>query len=111
MKLLDSLKEPPGGWRYLDPDLKTWVASKSFESLVQDVVEIRFNKGLPVDNHIRQMVEDQVCDRLGWDFCDKGVGDAVHAIAKPIAKVLDKTLGTNFSGCGACAKRRARLNT
>ena len=38
------------------------------------------------------------------------LGDKVHAVAQPIAKVIDKTLGTNIQGCGACAKRREKLN-
>ena len=38
------------------------------------------------------------------------VGDKVHAIAHPIAKAIDKTVGTNISKCGACAKRREKLN-
>lgn len=39
-----------------------------------------------------------------------GLGDKVHAIAHPIAGAIDKTLGTNIKGCGACAKRREKLN-
>ena len=39
-----------------------------------------------------------------------GLGDKVHAIAQPIAKAIDKTVGTNISKCGACAKRREKLN-
>lgn len=39
-----------------------------------------------------------------------GLGDAVELVAKPIARVLDRVLGTRISGCGACAKRRRRLN-
>ena len=39
-----------------------------------------------------------------------GLGDKVHAIAHPIAGAIDRTLGTNIKGCGACAKRRDKLN-
>ena len=39
-----------------------------------------------------------------------GLGDRVHAIAQPIAGAIDKALGTNIKGCGACAKRREALN-
>jgi hypothetical protein len=34
----------------------------------------------------------------------------VEKIAQPIAKVIDKALGTNVQGCGGCKKRKARLN-
>ena len=40
----------------------------------------------------------------------RGLGDKVHAIAQPIAGAIDKALGTNIKGCGACAKRREALN-
>jgi len=39
-----------------------------------------------------------------------GLGDKVHAIAHPIAKAIDKTVGTKISTCSACAKRREKLN-
>ena len=38
------------------------------------------------------------------------LGDAVAAVAKPIAKALDHLLGTDLTNCGGCAGRRARLN-
>lgn len=40
----------------------------------------------------------------------RGLGDKVHAVAQPIAGAIDKALGTNIKGCGACAKRREALN-
>lgn len=38
------------------------------------------------------------------------LGDLVHAIAHPIARALDATLGTNLQNCSACAQRRETLN-
>ena len=40
----------------------------------------------------------------------RGIGDVVHKVAQPIAKVIDKTLGTKIQKCGGCAKRREALN-
>lgn len=42
----------------------------------------------------------------------KGVklGDKVHSVAQPIAKVIDRVIGTEIQGCSACAKRREKLN-
>ena len=41
---------------------------------------------------------------------ENGLGDKVHAIAQPIAKAIDKAVGTKISTCGACARRREKLN-
>ena len=40
----------------------------------------------------------------------RGLGDAVASVAQPIAGAIDKALGTNIKGCGACARRREKLN-
>lgn len=37
-------------------------------------------------------------------------GDRIASVAQPIAKAIDKALGTNIKGCSACAKRREKLN-
>jgi hypothetical protein len=38
------------------------------------------------------------------------LGDKVHSVAQPIAKVIDRVIGTEIQGCSACAKRREKLN-
>ncbi len=45
----------------------------------------------------------QVAERLG-------LGDAVAAIAQPIAKAIDAVAHTNIQNCGGCKKRREMLN-
>lgn len=40
----------------------------------------------------------------------RGLGDRVHDVLAPLAKWLDRRLGTRFMTCQACARRRARLN-
>lgn len=40
----------------------------------------------------------------------RGLGDVVHAVARPIAAAIDAIAGTDIKNCGACAKRRAELN-
>lgn len=40
----------------------------------------------------------------------RGLGDAVAAMAQPIARVLDGALGTNIQNCGGCKARREALN-
>lgn len=38
------------------------------------------------------------------------LGDAVHAVAHPVAKAVDKIAGTKLANCSACEARRQRLN-
>lgn len=40
----------------------------------------------------------------------RGLGDAVARLAEPIARELDRRLGTHIVGCGGCKKRREALN-
>lgn len=40
----------------------------------------------------------------------RGLGDVVHAVAQPIARVIDRVAGTKLAECGGCARRRAVLN-
>jgi hypothetical protein len=39
-----------------------------------------------------------------------GLGDAVAALASPVAAASDSMFGTSLSSCGGCAKRREALN-
>lgn len=39
-----------------------------------------------------------------------GLGDLVYRVANPIARILDRVLGTRLRGCGGCARRRRALN-
>ncbi len=49
-------------------------------------------------------------DLPGWKAPAPGVGDQVERIAQPVAKVIDKVLGTNVQQCGGCKRRRDYLN-
>ena len=40
-----------------------------------------------------------------------GLGDAVAAVAQPIARVVDAVAGTTLVSCAACAARKAALNS
>jgi hypothetical protein len=40
----------------------------------------------------------------------RGAGDVVERIAKPVARMIDRTFGTNLVECPSCAKRRETLN-
>jgi len=40
----------------------------------------------------------------------RGLGDVVHAVAQPVAKVIDAVVGTRIQGCAGCGRRRAKWN-
>jgi hypothetical protein len=39
-----------------------------------------------------------------------GLGDAVAMVAQPIARTIDRVVGTAIAKCGGCAKRQEALN-
>jgi hypothetical protein len=39
-----------------------------------------------------------------------GLGDIVERAAKPIARLMDKLMGTDLENCGGCEGRRQALN-
>jgi len=49
-------------------------------------------------------------DSPDWKESIAGVGDIVHKVAQPIARVIDRVAKTNIQGCGGCKKRREALN-
>lgn len=40
----------------------------------------------------------------------RGLGDAVHKVAKPVAHALDWMFGTNWLNCQECEESRRKLN-
>ncbi len=40
----------------------------------------------------------------------RGAGDAVALVAKPVARALDRVLGTRLAKCGECKSRQEWLN-
>lgn len=39
-----------------------------------------------------------------------GMGDIVAIVAQPIARAIDSVAGTSIQTCGACQRRREKLN-
>ena len=112
MRLKDTSIVPPIGFTYQDPDTKMVITGGYFEELVRNVTRHRAANNLKINENQEQMIHDQICDKLGPDHCESfGLGDAVHALAQPIARAIDMVAGTNIRGCGSCAKRRAMLNS
>ena len=40
----------------------------------------------------------------------QGLGDRVASFLKPVARAVDRMLGTNLENCGSCEQRRQWLN-
>lgn len=49
-------------------------------------------------------------ESLRLKYSPAGLGDQVARLAKPIARALDATLGTNLASCPSCDDRQAALN-
>lgn len=112
VKIRDLSKIPELGWRYTSPDTGHQHTADTYEALVSSVAREKVQRGIQIPTYLEQMIQDQICDQNGGYGCESvGLGDMVHAVAQPIAKVIDRVAGTNVQGCGACAKRRAMLNS
>lgn len=112
MKLKSTLGPLPTGFVYQDYQTKAVLTASSFSELLKNVIRHRHLNGLTIHGNQEQMIHDQLCDKLGPEFCEGyGLGDVVHTLAQPIARAIDSVAGTNVQGCGACAQRRAKLNS
>ena len=40
----------------------------------------------------------------------RGLGDVIEAVAKPVAKVIDRIAGTDIQNCQDCSRRQQNLN-
>lgn len=40
----------------------------------------------------------------------RGLGDVVEAVAKPVARIIDRVTGSDLAHCPGCARRRDMLN-
>lgn len=66
--------------------------------------------GFALDN---DEFEENVCRNTPNIVCqegERGLGDVIHGLAQPIARLADLALGTNVAGCGGCLKRQHNLN-
>jgi hypothetical protein len=111
--LLDTAVVPRSGWVYKDEDTKQVITAGSFMGLVKNAVQHRKKNDLAVDAKIVDKIHAFLCEQNPEDFCAegyRGLGDAIHAVAQPIAGLIDAALGTNVRGCWSCAQRRDALN-
>ena len=67
-------------------------------------------KTIIINQSEEEEVETEIPKRVIEKKTVHGLGDAVHKIANPIARVIDNIAGTNIQQCGGCKKRRESLN-
>lgn len=111
--LRDTATVPRSGFVYRDPETKQVITAGNFLALIRNAVQHRKKNGLETDAKIVDRIHEYLCDNNPAEFCAegyRGLGDVVHAIAQPIAGVIDAALGTNIRGCWSCAQRREALN-
>lgn len=110
MRLKNTKTRPPTGFVYQDHDTKAVLTANSFEELLYRVNHHRHLNGLTLHGNQEQMIHDQLCDKLGPEHCESyGLGDAVHAIAQPIAKAIDTVAGNSTSRDAEHAQNEERI--
>ena len=71
--------------------------------------------GKPFEN-LTGTPSEMLANRMGWNpktgkpVRVQGLGDVVAKVAKPIARVADRVLGTNLANCRGCKSRQDAMN-
>jgi hypothetical protein len=104
---------PPGGFVFICEDGQRIDAS-NLRKLVAAVKDYLSGNSLPIPGDLMQIVEDQICDRVGPKFCWKGFGDKVATAIHVVAGAIDAVTGTQLQEaakqCKTCGQRRRKLN-
>ena len=101
---------PGQGFRYTHTQTNSSFQSHNLGNLRKQVDDFVSANGFTLNN---DEFEDNVCRNTPNCVCQesiRGLGDIVHIVANPIAKVIDSIAGTNLQGCGGCAARQKALN-
>lgn len=99
LHLLDPTSVPPGGFRYLCPETKTWIPAPSFWELVSAAERHRKANNLPVSQDFKFELEDQLCSHMPPGTCKHEIGVAVSGPRRlTFSDVVSatKTLGAWF---------------
>ena len=82
----------------------------STESMQQKRAALTVTTSSKEPNVGKKFLQDMPPASQQYEGPVRGMGDIVAKVAQPIAKGLDKVLGTNIQGCGGCKKRQEKLN-
>lgn len=107
---------PPDGWQYLQVETQATITGGDWYNLLDNIKSHRRANNIPIGNDFENAVEYDICQQLkarGHNWCERrvdGLGDVAYAVFHPIAKTIDRALGTNVKECGSCGKRRVQWN-
>lgn len=87
-----------------DLDLLAQIAKHRPEGYVEAVIDA----GRLVNGRV-QLTEREYL-RLRRRYSGIGLGDVLAVLFQPVARLLDRILGTRLAGCRSCAQRQRRLN-
>ena len=87
----------------------------TFQGITVEILRTRVDAFVRANGFVlnNEEFEDNICHNTPNCVCTeavRGLGDIVHQILNPIAKVIDHAAGTNLQGCGGCAQRQESLN-
>jgi hypothetical protein len=68
-KLLEPNTVPPGGFRYLQSETRTWITAPDYAELFLRVKQHRKANNIPLDQFWAEKVEDQLCQILPPGSC------------------------------------------
>lgn len=85
----------PGG----PPQFDQWLSMPDAD---YKILRLKYWPG--VSSSVREAIPPPSSSRV------RGLGTVVAAVAKPIARAIDKVAGTNLRNCGGCRKREETLN-
>lgn len=117
MKKIDNYEGIPG-WGYQDKKLGRGFTGTREQITIQ-LQNAYVEAGIPFhEKELPALIENWMCEQKLARHCSErieGLGDLVHMVASPIARAMDKVLGTNFVPCvereeSPCQKRRRKLN-
>lgn len=78
---------PPGGWRYLQAETRTWILAPDYDELFSRVKLHREANNVPLDQFWREKVEDQICQIMPPGTCKKEPGSQLGEVRNIIGRV------------------------
>lgn len=73
-KLIEKMTVPPGGFRYLQSETRTWIEAPDYYELFRRVKDHRSANNIPLDNFWAEKVEHQLCETLPPGLCKEDPG-------------------------------------
>lgn len=98
------------GFIYIHEPTHSFFQMHTLNGLWRKVQDFASANGIQITN---DDFDDNVCRNTPNIVCTdslRGVGDALHVVLNPVAKLIDSVAGTNLQGCGGCRDRQQALN-